>query len=303
MALQWLSHARENAGDPEGAVAAAGRALALVDQPDGPWAAAFLHTQIATLAMQLGRRTEARLHARAALPVLDRLGATDDLLQLHSLTALAAIADGRLAAAAEELAMADRVEESETYLFGRVVRELGEAELALARGDHATGLATYLVSVGRARSLEIPGLAVTGLEPWLLYTESAALTALAHYGGPEHLARGRDLHASCLAKASAVLDADQTFLDYPVAGTVLFGLACWGLLRGPGPADHAVALLVLAEGFAYNRTVPTMAWERIAPVADELAPGRIAALRAEHSGRRGPELLDEARAVIEKLGG
>ncbi|MDN5933751.1 MAG: hypothetical protein L0I24_22215, partial [Pseudonocardia sp.] len=303
IALQWAGHARENAGDPEGAVAAAERSLALVEDEDGPWAAAILHTQIAQLAMQLGRRAEAERHARAALPVLERLGATDDLLQMRSLMTLAAIADGRLEKAAEQIARADRVDESETFFFGRVVQDLGVAELALARGEPGAGLATYLASVDRMRCLVFPGLPVTGLEPWLLFAESAALTALAHYGGPEHLARGRDLYASCVAKMSGVLAADHAYLDYPVAGTVLFALAGWGLLREAGSADPAVRLLVLAEGFAYNRTVPTMAWERIVPAAEDLAPGRIAALRAEYGERRGPELLDEARAVVEKLGG
>ena len=57
------------------------------------------------------------------------------------------------------------------------------------------------------------------------------------------------------------------------------------------PADDAVRLLVLAERFAYNRRIPTMAWERIAPRAEAAAPGLIAAARAEYGDRRPPDLL------------
>ena len=60
-------------------------------------------------------------------------------------------------------------------------------------------------------------------------------------------------------------------------------------------------LLVLAERFAYNRTIPTMAWERVAPRAEELAPGRIAAWRAQYGHRRPHDLLGEARALVEQI--
>jgi hypothetical protein len=64
-----------------------------------------------------------------------------------------------------------------------------------------------------------------------------------------------------------------------------------------------VALLVLAERFAYNRMIPTMGWERIAPRAEERAPGRIAALREELGDRRPQELVDEAHRLVERLRG
>ncbi len=49
--------------------------------------------------------------------------------------------------------------------------------------------------------------------------------------------------------------------------------------------------------------IPTMAWERIAPHAEARAPGRIAALREELGDRRPPELLDQARGLVERLSG
>jgi hypothetical protein len=82
---------------------------------------------------------------------------------------------------------------------------------------------------------------------------------------------------------------------------LLFGLGAWGLMRGAVPGADAVALLVLAERFAYNRMIPTLAWDRIAPRAEEAAPGLIAALRAQFGDRRPPDLVDEARRAIDRL--
>jgi hypothetical protein len=65
-------------------------------------------------------------------------------------------------------------------------------------------------------------------------------------------------------------------------------------LRGAGDREPSLRLLVLADRFGYNRTVPTMAWERIAPHADRK---RLAELRAAYADRRPRELLDEARAT------
>jgi hypothetical protein len=98
-----------------------------------------------------------------------------------------------------------------------------------------------------------------------------------------------------------VLDAADAHLDFPVAGLALFALGAWVLLREPARAADAAALLALADLFAYNRTVPTLAWERIAPRAEERAPGVIAAWRERHGGRPPRELLGEARALVEQL--
>ncbi len=90
-------------------------------------------------------------------------------------------------------------------------------------------------------------------------------------------------------------------LDYPVAGMLLFALGTWGLLRGAAPADDAIRLLVLADRFAYNRSVPTMMWERIRPHAEESSPGRIAEYRAEYADRRPPDLIGDACRAVERL--
>jgi hypothetical protein len=99
-----------------------------------------------------------------------------------------------------------------------------------------------------------------------------------------------------------MLDSAYANLDYPVSGLVLFSLGAWGLLRDALARDDAVRLIVLADRFAYNRTMPTMSWERITAEAERRAPGRLAELDASYGERRGPELLGEARSLLERLG-
>ena len=303
-ARQALAHALENAGDPAGALAAAADALALVRSDEGPWMAAVLHTRLADLTMQFGDSAAAEEHARAALPVMERLGAMDDVVQLRALLVLCAIAEERLADAAAELERVDAIDDSGTLFGGVAFRRVGAAELALARGDTATGLRLYRDSAAALATLRMPGLEPTGLEPWGVFGESVALVAHAHHAATDaDEAHGRALFAVCRERALRVLDAANPHLDYPVTGLAVFALGAWGLLRDAAPAGDAIELLVLAERFAYNRMIPTMAWERIAPHAEARAPGRIAAVREELGERRPPELLHEAHGLVERLDG
>ena len=303
IALQWLSHAMENAGDVEGAVASAERALSLTTPEDGPWVAAGLHTQLGQLDIQLGRVRTAEGHARAALPVLERLHALDDTVQLRSLLLMSALVVDDVVRAEAELARIDEIADIDTTFGAQLVLRLGRAELEIAHGDLDTALERYRRAVDEVRELRFPGVPPTGLEPWLLIAEAAALTAHAHYGGDADVSCGEQLFATLRDRLVRVVDAPNPFLDYPVTGAVLFALGSWGLLRRTMRSGDAVRLLVLAERFAYNRTVPTMAWERVLRLVEEQVPGALADVRGEYGDRRGPELLDGARAVVEELFG
>jgi predicted ATPase/DNA-binding SARP family transcriptional activator len=302
-ATLWLSHVLENVGDPAGAIEAAQRALALVLDDDGPWSRAMPHTLLAQLTMHMGDRVAAVQHARAALPVLKRLGASDDEIQLRSMLVLCAIADGRLADAETELEQLDRVDERAASFGGAVFRHICRAELALASGDHLTGLRIHRECAVEMRDFLFPGVPRTGLEPWAMFGESMALNAHARYAADGDEAHGRALFRACRERALKVFTPQRAQLDYPAAGLLLFALGAWCLLRRAAPADDAVRLLVLADRFAYNRTIPTMRWEAIAPLAEESAPGRIAELRTEYADRRAPALLTEVCRVVERLPG
>jgi hypothetical protein len=252
--------------------------------------------------MNLGDTAAAEEHARAALPVMERLGAMDDVVQLRALLALCAIAEGRLADAAAELERLDAIEDRGTLFGGIAFRKIGAAELALARGDITAGLLLYRDCAEALAAVRLPGIELTGLEPWGMLGESIALVANAYHATTDaDEAYARAVFTASRTRVMRVLDPANPHLDYPVAGLALFGLGAWGLLRDTVPAFDAVELLVLAERFAYNRMFPTMAWERIAAVAEARAPGRIAALRDELGDRRPPELLDQARGLVERL--
>jgi hypothetical protein len=147
----------------------------------------------------------------------------------------------------------------------------------------------------------LPGMVRTGREPWVLFGQAMALSAHAQYATGDDEAAGRALFAACREGSLAVLTSEDTHLDYPAAGILLFALGAWSLLRKTGPAADALRLLALADRFAYNRIVPTMMWERITPAAEEAAPGLLAGLRAGYRDRRPPDLLPEARRAAQRL--
>jgi predicted ATPase/DNA-binding SARP family transcriptional activator/tetratricopeptide (TPR) repeat protein len=303
MAEQMRSHALENAGEPEAALVAAENALALVEDDDGPWVRAILHTQIAQLLIQRGDGDSASKHARQALPTLERLRAMDDALQLRSMLVLAAVGTGDLDRAALELERLSSIDDSEALFGGQLVLGLGESELALALGDVDRALDLYVDSIERVRAIKFPGVESTGCEPWVTFGYSTALAAHAVYGEGRHLAAGEVIYADARRCMAGILDPDYPHLDYPVCGLLLFATGLWGLVRDVLPAEDAVRLLVLAHRFAYNRTVPTMAWDRIEPVVEARAPGVLAAIEAEYGELRGPELISEARTFVASLEG
>ncbi len=300
-ACQWLSNLRENAGDVAGAIKITERALSLASDGDGPWSRALPRALLAGLAMQAGDQAAAAGHALAALPVMQRLGAVDDEIQLRCLLVFNAITDGRLADAEAELDRIAAVSEGGLAFGEALFQQACRAELLLARDDHTGGLAAYRDCIVRAGEIEFPGIAPTGLEPWTLFGLSVALAAHAFYAtGPDER-HGQALFISCREKTLKVLSAADPGLDYPVTGIALFALGAWCLLRRAAPADDAIRLLTLAERFAYTRATPTLTWERIASVADESKPGRIAEFQAQYRGRRPADLLGQARQAVKRL--
>ena len=303
VAYFWLSTLRENAGDLAGSLAAAQRALALVTDDNGPWTWAMPRSMLAQLSMHVGEPGPAIEYAQAALPVMKRIGATDDEVQLRCLLVFAAIASGQLSEADAELHRIDLAGESGMVLGGLGFQEFCRAELLLARGDYAAGLTAHLDGLARLSELEFPGVPKTELEPWALFGVSMALAAHAYYATDAEVERGSRMFRRCREDALKVLGSADFTLDYPVAGQVLFALGAWGLLRRAAPPPDAVRLLVLADRFAYSRAIPTLRWERIAPTAEELAPGQITEFQVQYADRRPADLLDEAYRAVERLAG
>lgn len=297
-AYTFLSHERENLGDPEGAVEAGREALRLAGDEGGPWARAMLHAQLSGLYAQLGRLSEAAHHAREAVPVLRRLGAEDDLVQTHAILVTYAIEQGRLEEATEILA--ELAAEQPHHGFGsRGAVHGARAQLLFAEGRVEEGLALMREVVATMGELPFPGFADDpDLVPWRVAAEAVTLVSCArHAEGSE----GSDLYDVLMAKAPRLLSAERRTQDFPVTGMLLLALGLWGLLRNALPPEKAVRLMVLADRFGYSRSYLDMRWELAVADAARIAPGMLESISQAYGERRGLALLDEARGVIEQL--
>ncbi|GAA3207647.1 BTAD domain-containing putative transcriptional regulator [Actinocorallia longicatena] len=308
--LQWLSHGRENTGDPAGAIEAAEAALELIGEESGPWHRAMVHAQLFGLYEHVGDSAAAARHAAAALAVLDRLDAVDDALQIRAVLATAALVDGRRDEAAR---MIDELEvRAGRATHAEIISVVaGRAQLALIDGDIPTGLRLHREAAQALANVRFPRAPETGggatvlhgdqdvATPWTALGEAMALAVFAQYSEGDD---GADLFASLKVRARNLFGEDRSFRDYPMAGMALAGLGIWGLLKDAMPAEDAVRLLVLADRFAYNRFTPSLQWPVLSAHAERVAPGVLARIEAEYGERRGPGLLAEARAVLERMG-
>ncbi|MBF4163047.1 AAA family ATPase [Nocardioides acrostichi] len=304
LALQWSSHGKENAGDPRGAVEVAERALALWRPEDGPWGRGQLLAQLTGLHAQLGEREASRRRAHEVLPLLGRLGAHDDAVQVRSVLAVAALVEGDLETARVEAAAVTGLAARATGGLGsRIAVGPLQAELSLAEGRLEEGLDRYLRAVESVRGLVLPGLeARSGLEPWVIFTEGAACAALARHAAPDD-DRAVHLRDALAVKAGRLLEGGRVGNDLPVIGIAVFALAAWEVLRGQGSDRVTLGVrgLVLADAFGYPRYSPSLDWTRWAAEAEARAPGELGEATRALAGRRGPELLARARALVARI--
>ncbi len=306
VARQWTSQARENLGDLDGAFEAAQAGLDLCDDSEGPWMRAMLTAQLAVLAAQRGDAEASRDYTERALPVMERLGAVEDCMQLKALLATSDIAAGNLDDAERLLSELAEQDRGRTVIGGLMVDLCGRAELALARGRTEDGLALYREAVRSLRQHRFPGVETsTELTPWVLYPQAAALAAHALHGPSRPDAEADALYADLLRKLGGLLRDTHGFLDFPVTGAIVLALGLWRLTRDDD-RDHAgleraVRLLVMADALAYNRMLPSLSWEFAAAVAERRRPGTLATYRAELAGRTALDLRDDARRLVAQL--
>ena len=292
---QWLSHALENPGDPAGAMDAAERGLARAATTTARGPRRSCTRRPPSSPMHLGDGATAVAHAHAALPVLERLGAADDMVQLHALLALAR--SRRVDLGRRGRARAARATTTARRCCGGLGRPLSAApSWPWPAATSRPGWPATARRWNRCAPAD-PGVPATGLEPWVLLGE-------ADRPGRARPLRARPATADAPDAVRARRDRalrrarprpSRPGLSGLRAGAVRArraGVCCTMRL----PRKDAVRLLVLADRFAYNRVIPTMSWDASRPRAEELAPGLMAVFAAEYGDARGPDLLDEARA-------
>lgn len=295
-ALQWAAVLAENAGDLADAASYVDRALVLVHADTTPWLVATLHTQKAFVALQRGDHEVAEEHAALAVPVLNRLRATDDALQALVGVALSAILRGDLGRAREIMREVEAAPRSAVFGSGAMANG-ARAELALALGDHDSALAAFDTAVEEMRGLRFPGADLTGFEPWVILAESTALTAYVRFAATPPQRRRRDELGRDVRRSAQALLGSPGQIDYPIAGMTLAATAVHVLGSGSDP-DVGVRLLALAHAFGYNQTYPVMSWTALRGLADAAAPGRLDDVLDEYGDRRGRELRGEVQRVL-----
>ena len=298
---QWLSHVRENAGDPAGAVAAAERALARVDDEAGPWSDGDA-PHPARAADDAPRRPRSSRGARPSCAAGDGASRRD---RRRGAAAVAArpVRHRRRATWRTPRPSWSGSTGSTTARCSAGSRsaEIGAAELALARGDRAGGLRAYRESAEAMRALRFPGIGATGLEPWVLFGESTALTAHAHYAAaPTGRRAGSSFAPAAIARCATsrrrIRNSTSRWPGWCCSASAPG--ACFAARRRPTTPCGCSS---------WPSGSPTTARSRrwrgsgSSPRAEERAPGRIAAWAAGYGDRRPHDLLDEARALIEQL--
>jgi hypothetical protein len=298
MALLWASLVSENTGDV--ALATRYAREGLEHRPLTPYLEATLHAQLAQLAMVLGDHAGAAQHAEVAWPILVQLHADDDARAMRVGSAMLPLLQGDLAAAQRIL---DEVTDDgrESQLGSQMILLAARAELELARGDVQAGLRLFDDAVA---SVAVDGLDFGGLSPWVLIAASGSLVARVRHGSTAADER-RALEMRDLLLTEGTDESSpfgRPFQDFPLTGVLLAAVGAWALRYGSA-AQHAdgVRLLVIAERWAYNRSFPIMAWSALAELAEEACPGLLDEVSAEHADRPAEDLVEEARAVLDRV--
>ncbi|KQV70022.1 hypothetical protein ASC64_09600 [Nocardioides sp. Root122] len=293
--LLWASIVSENAGDID---AARGYAEDALGGPLPPYLHASLHAELSQLAIANGDHHRAARHAEIAWPLLTRVHAETDAYSLQVATAIAPLLDGDVDAAAALLEGFGPPDGETAQMGARLTWQTAHAELALARGEHEEGLRRYDAVV----DLVLDSDGSMGASPWLAIAASAALVSRARHGTADVDARADELRDTVLGPRLGVSEGRLWFTDLPLNGVLLVALASWVLRFGRAEQhEDGARLLALAHRWAYNRSIPVMAWDAMRAMADDALPGRVDQLAAELAARPGPDLVPDAAALVDRL--
>lgn len=273
------SYLWENESDPDSALKAAERMLEAFEGRGVPWMWALAHGRITELCLQVEQGAEAQRHLRAALPVLEKLGAWSDVVGIGWWMVLTSLQLGAVDEAEHwlERTAPHRADEPVgTLTYGLGVR----AEILLARGEVEAGLRLWRRAVDLLTNAEEPifGLDIDpDQEPWTLEAKAVAVVAHAHHGRLDLVEEitGELPHRLSTMLTNPVANPPAYFMELPLCGALLLALAMVDVERGERTGDERASrsgarMIALAERFRFLRAFqPTMSSARARHAAEQ----------------------------------
>ncbi|MFD3998578.1 ATP-binding protein [Streptomyces sp. NPDC058583] len=298
----------ESAHEPERAMESARRMLAHFEGRRIPWLALLGLSRMSELCLNTERGAEALGHMERAMRVMDELGDGKDMVGLRWGMTLASLQTGDLDGAEHwlDLAVRHRPEEAVDLL----TPDLGaRAEIALARGEAAAGLALWRRAVHVLDGSDAPPLVgELPLESWVLELRAVAVAAHAQHS---RLERVEDLLAALPAALTSLLAAGKggpssrregaaaqlVLVGFPVCGALLLALGYADLARGR--TGTGVRLVALADRFRCLRSFqPTMSSARSRRAAEDADRAAYADAVSAYAALGRDELPSAALALL-----
>ena len=313
MANYIASYAHEEAGDLNGALAAARRSLAAFELRGGAWLRAAAHARIGELSPQVdeaGSADEALHHLSAALSVAETFGAWSSVNRLREAIVLVNLQRGAYDEAERELKLTRPHGADEPWdmsMFDTAVR----AEIALGRGDVDTGLRLWRSAAAALRESQRqgPGDDLSSLESWAQQVQAMAVVAHAQHGRLALVAEITDVLPASLSALTADpgLSAGTLAASYglTVCAWLLVALAMTDIDRGrraadPGFARSGARMIALAEGFGLKNGIhPTMSAVRARQAAQDADGPAYADAVSSYAGLDPDGLRAAARAALQ----
>ncbi|MFD7291772.1 ATP-binding protein [Streptomyces sp. NPDC059897] len=278
--------------DIDRTLASARRVVDVLGPVDSPPLEVMGYSRLSQLCLTTGDGDAAYRYLGAAREALPRFGDENDYVGIRWGFALACLqrGDPDEAETWQRRAEADGTAQKDPFYSP----DLGvRAEIALARGDTATGLDLWRRAVAR---LPATGAQYDGElwhDPWALQIQATAVTAHAYAGRLAPVADTVDRLRSVLAGPAAAL------VSLPVLGTVLHALGTAGLTdRAP---DSARALALAERLWVLRDFQPTMSPARSRRAAEHADRAAYTAAVTEYAALGREELWEAARAST--LGG
>ncbi|WP_206797465.1 BTAD domain-containing putative transcriptional regulator [Amycolatopsis sp. MtRt-6] len=286
------SYAWSALDDPERALAAAERMVAVFDDRESPWLRAVAHARVGELCLELERGEDARRAISTVLTVLDETDTWPGAARIRGALVLANLQTGAIDEAEHWLEQAMLTGGSE--VAGASMVDVGaRAEILLARGDTDTGLRLWRQAAERLRSTKDTG---PGADGWARETQAVTVVAHAHH---ERLDLVTEITDDLPRALPSLLEDPGT--SVPVCGALLLALALTDLDRAetPGERSAAVRMIALAERFRYVRGFhPTMSSARIRGVAEQADEPAYTDAQSEYAGLGRDELRAAAIAAL-----